>query len=253
MVTVAPRSPDAPVAGAWWRPFASTAGVAVAHVALAPGEAREAQAFARLDAGERESWRRYAPAARRRFALCRAALRSMLCDRLGCPNEELSFGVSAHGKPFAMVSGAPSRIGFNVSHTLNHGLVAIAERGRVGVDVEERVPGRNLRALIEAAMGPDESAELDGLRPAERLRLFYRLWTFKEALVKALGAGFSIDVSRFQVPPRLRWGDAKGTFRFPHLPSVTWGLEEIGGDRFAAALAYELPQGAARGNGRSED
>ena len=70
----------------------------------------------------------------------------------------------------------------------------------------------------------------------------------KEALIKALGTGFSTDPSQFQVPVGMRRGDASCTFRFPHLPSIAWGLEEIGNDRFAAALAYELPsEGIGRG------
>ena len=93
-------------------------------------------------------------------------------------------------------------------------------------------------------MGPDEQAELAALRGAEKLRLFYRIWTLKEALVKALGTGLFTDASQFQVPPRMRWGDPTGTFSFPHLPSVAWGLEEIGNEQFAAGLAYELPPNA---------
>ena len=242
-MTVVQDSPErpAPVADAWWSPFATTAGVTVTHVDLRPDPDREAQAYEWLDEGERVSWRKYLPSPRRRFSLCRAALRAVLCDRLDCRNGQLSFGVAGRGKPFAVVGGAPSPIGFNVSHSGSHGLIALAASGRVGVDVEERVPKPSLDALIEAVMGPEEQAGLDALQGAERLRMFYRLWTFKEALIKALGAGFSTDVSRFQVPPRMRWGGSAGTFRFPHLPSVAWGLEDIGGERFAAALAYELP------------
>ena len=69
-------------------------------------------------------------------------------------------------------------------------------------------------------MGPEEQAELAALQGADRLRLFYRLWTFKEALIKALGTGFSTDISRFQVPAAMRQGDAVGAFKFTHLPSV---------------------------------
>ncbi len=164
----------------------------------------------------------------------------MLCSRLDCGNEELSFGESSHGKPFAVVRGVHAPVGFNVSHSGGHGLIALAAGGRIGVDVEERVPKRNLDSLIEAVMGPRERAELAVLQGAEKLRKFYRFWTFKEALIKALGTGFSTDVSRFEVPERMRLGDARCTFRFPHLPSVSWGLAEIGGEEFAAALAYEL-------------
>ena len=232
---------ETPAVRASWVGLARAAGVTVVHVDLSSNAERETEAFAWLDGAERSTWEKGVPVVRRRFSLCRAALRAILCSRLGCSNEQLSFGASSHGKPFAVVRGARSPVNFNVSHGGIHGLIAVAADGRVGVDIEERVPRRNLHALIESTMGPDEQAELAALRGAERLRLFYRLWTLKEALIKALGTGFSTDPSQFQVPSGMRSGDASGTFRFPHLPSVAWGLREIGNEEFAAALAYEVP------------
>ena len=153
----------------------------------------------------------------------------------------MSFEENDYGKPFALVDGIPAVISFNVSHSGECGLIAFAPAGRLGVDVEEITPRRDLASLIEAVMGPDEQAELAEMRGTARLRQFYRLWTCKEALIKALGTGFSTDVSRFQVPPNIRRGELTGTFRFPHLPTVTWSLQDIGRGEFAAALAYELP------------
>ena len=233
-----------PVAGGWWRTYIVTAGVAVVHVDLTTHPAREAEAYAWLDQGERDSWSKYLPAPRRQFVLCRAALRAILCSWLDCRNEQLSLGLSGYGKPFAVVRGENSPVNFNVSHSGGHGLIALSATRRLGVDIEERSAKRSLAPLIEEVMGPDEQAELHALHGSEKLHRFYRLWTFKEALIKALGTGFSTAPSQFQVPQSMRWGDAVGAFRFPHLQSVTWGLEEIGNQRFAAALAYEAPEKA---------
>lgn len=226
--------------GRWWHPFTTTAGIAVAQVDLRPDPVREAEAYSWLDSGERVSWGEYLPGPRRRFALCRAALRAVLCNLLHCRNEQLAFGASRHGKPFAMIRGAESPVSFNVSHSGDHGLIAWSATGRLGVDIEERAVRRNLALLIQEAMGPDEQAELAALQGAARLERFYRLWTCKEALIKALGTGLATAPSQFQVPPSVRRGARKGMFRFPHVPAVTWGLEEIGNERFAAALAYEM-------------
>ena len=91
-------------------------------------------------------------------------------------------------------------------------------------------------------MGHEEQAELDRLDETSRLRQFFRLWTFKEALIKALGTGFSTDISQFQVPVNIRAGETTGYFRFPHLPSVNWRLEDLSTGDFVAALAYETKQ-----------
>ena len=228
------------VAGPWWSPFTTTTGVQVVHVALSPDPAREAEAFGWLDKAERDAWRKYLPQPRRQFTLCRAALRATLCEQSGCRNDQLSFGAGRHGKPFAIAGGARLPLNFNVSHSGSHGLIALSVAGRLGVDIEERTQRRHLKELIEAVMGPEEQTELAALRESAKLHQFYRLWTLKEALIKALGTGFSTDPSRFQAPLAMRRGGMAGVFSFPHLPSVAWRLEDIGDERFAAALAYEL-------------
>ena len=243
MATIARTPPESLslVPGPWWGPFTTRAGVQVVHVDLAPAPAREAEAYGWLDEAERDAWRKHLPGPRRQFTLCRAALRAILCEQSGYRNDRLSFGASRHGKPFAMAGGARLPLTFNVSHSGGHGLIALsAVGGRLGVDVEERIPRRHLDELVAAVMGPEERAELAALRGPAELRLFYRLWTLKEALIKALGTGFSTDPSGFEAPPAMRGGGVAGVFRFPHLPSVAWRLEDIGDERFAAALAYEL-------------
>ncbi len=243
LAVIGPETGDIsePAAGTWRRLFVKTGGVTVVHVDLAPHPLRQADALGWLDERELGRWRRYLfPGPRHRFALCRAALRSLLCDRLGCDNADLTFGESRYGKPLATVRGKAANISFNVSHSVNHGLIALAKQGRLGIDVEEIVPKRHLDGLIEAAMGPQEQAELAAAPESEKLRRFYRYWTCKEALIKALGTGFSTDIARFQTPLNIRRGETTGVFRFPHLPEVEWRLEDIGGEDFAAALAHEL-------------
>ena len=231
------------VYGPWWGPYTRVDGVTVSHVDLRPNSTFEAKAWELLDQAELSQWRQFLAAGpRRRSSLCRAALRLILCDKIECRNDELSFGASSHGKPFALLRGAPSGVSFNVSHSGEHGLIAVADDGvRVGVDLEEIVAKRNLESLIEAVMGPDEQVQLASLQGIEKLRQFYRIWTSKEALIKALGTGFATDVSRFQISAKTGREGGGHTFRFPHDSSVTWGLEDIGNEAFAAALAYELP------------
>ena len=225
----------------WWRPFRKVGGAAVLHLDLAPDAAREAAALAWLDQEEQSRRQRFRhDGARRRFALCRAALRAILCSQLGCPNQQLAFGASQHGKPYALVNGQPAPIGFNVSHGSDHGLIAFAAEGRLGVDLEERSTTRDLDALIGSVLGPDERAELALARGNHRRHLFYHLWTVKEALIKALGTGHSLDVSQIEVPSSMLHGRKTGIFRFPHIPTVRWWLEDLGNEHFAAAIAHEL-------------
>jgi len=211
------------------------------HVDLTHGEARERRAMAWLDTQELARWRRYLhPRPRRDFALCRAALRAMLCSRLGCRNDELAFGALRYGKPYALVGGRPVPIGFNVSHGGRHGLIALGAAGRIGVDVEERNARRDLDGIMRMVYTPDEQAELDQVNVEQKVRLFFSLWTMKEALIKALGTGFSLNPSRFEIPPALRRGGRAGVFRCPHNPATGWWKERLDTNVLAAAVSCEL-------------
>lgn len=228
----------------WWAPWSETEGASVLHVDLTPDPDREARAVSLLDDAEKSRRNRFLSArARREFALCRAALRISLSQRLGCAGRALSFDCLEHGKPFARVDGRRVETAFNVSHSGRHGLIAIAEHGCLGVDVEERVAQRDLEGIGSMVYGPSERRLLGIAAGGDRVRLFHRLWSMKEALIKALGTGFSLSPSRFEIPEPMLRGARSGVFRFPHLPSQEWRLLDLGERRFAAALAYRLPCG----------
>ncbi len=237
----------------WWVRWREAEGATILHVDLTPDAEREACAVALLDGAERSRRRRFLAArARREFALCRAALRVVLAERLGCSKRQLSFGYLEHGKPFAMVDGRRADIGFNVSHSGRHGLIAIAEHrpaaapehGRVeqlGVDVEERRPRKDLEGIGSLVFSPAERRLLAAAADDNRRRLFYRFWSLKEALIKAVGTGFSRSPRGIEIPAPMLRGARTGEFRFSDSPAETWRLVDLGERRFAAALAWRMP------------
>ena len=231
----------------WWGTLLDIGNIRVVHVDLTPHAGREASALLWLDESEQAQLRRFLyPGPRRRFALCRAVLRSLLCGQLGCDNTQLNFGYACHGKPFAVIGNHPAPISFNVSHSDRRGLIAYAPQGKLGVDVEEYDLRRDMELLIGTVFGPSEQADLAQLHGHHKVRLFYKLWTIKEALIKATGAGFSCDVAKFEVPPALRQGTT-GTFAFPQHPTKKWRVEYVGNEAFAGSIAYEAG-GDAGGN-----
>jgi len=228
---------------AWWSAWRESEDSVILHVDIRPDSDHEERAYGLLDEDERARWDRFVhEGARRRFALCRAALRINLCQRLACSNGELSFGYLEHGKPFAIVNGVPSPANFNVSHSGRHGLIAFAKQDALGVDLEVRRPGRDFDGIGSRVYGPQERLALSAAGRG-KADLFYRLWSLKEALIKALGTGFSLSPSHFEIPPQMLAGDPSAEFRFPHLPSDRFWLEDLGEPRFAAARAYRLGVG----------
>lgn len=175
----------------------------------------------------------------------------MLCERLPCTNEELRFVALEHGKPAAFVGKTPVSASFNVSHGGNHGLIAFAPQGRLGVDIEERHLRHDPDGEIRKVFTPDEQDALASAAGELKTRLFFKLWTLKEAVIKALGTGFSLDTAKFELPrPMYRDGQRQARFELPPLrqlprhPRVSWRLDDLGTDDFAAAVARELtPEG----------
>ncbi len=122
-------------------------------------------------------------APRRQYLRSHAALRAILRKYTEAP---LDFATAEHGKPY--LPAAPE-LKFNLSHSHEMALVAVAQGFEVGVDVERLRPLRECMAIAERFFPPLEAAALADVAPAEREREFFRRWTAIEAKLKARGVG----------------------------------------------------------------
>ncbi len=235
--------PSTSLRDSWWHTYHETSSASIVHVDLTPCALRERIALSQLNREELQRCHHVRSSRRKReFILCRAALRVIVCQRLECLNRDLSFGLSHYGKPFALVDGVRTSISFNVSHSGLHGLIAVASTGRIGVDVEERRTRPDLAGTVQTIMSPLETRVLIGHPNSEVDYHLYRVWTLKEALAKAVGLGFSLNLTRFSLPTAVLDGQRIGELRLPHAPSVRWRLEDLGNSLYAAALVLELTQ-----------
>jgi 4'-phosphopantetheinyl transferase len=164
-----------------WPLEASRRETAALEAALSADERRRAASFV------------FAPD-RRRFIVGRGRMRQILSRYVALPPEALYFHYGAHGKP--ALSAARSAPCFNLSHS--GGLAALAVAGcDVGIDIEEVRPVDG--AVAERFFSARENAALRGLRGADWRDAFYRCWTRKEAVAKALGKGLSLRLASFDV------------------------------------------------------
>src|SRR6185312_10744716 len=74
--------------------------------------------------------------------------------------------------------------------------IAIARGQPVGVDLERIDRVLDAGNLARRFFSKREAAALDALPEPERATAFLRLWTCKEAVLKALGAGISFGLDR---------------------------------------------------------
>jgi 4'-phosphopantetheinyl transferase len=133
---------------------------------------------------------------RHRFLRGRYALRQILGAYVERPARDVPLLVGAHGKPHLDLG---QRIEFNLSHSDDFALLAISARSEVGVDVERLRTPRDIRALARSVFSRQENAAFDAL-PDDALTLpFFTCWTQKEAVLKALGTGLSLDAKSIHV------------------------------------------------------
>lgn len=128
---------------------------------------------------------------RARFMAARGWLRTILSSCLGTEPQRVEFGQGPKGKPRLGGEFARSGLQFNLSHSKNLAVIAVAPRDRVGVDVEQLREVPQLRGLVERAFSPRERDEINKLPAGEQHQAFFRTWTRKEACLKAAGEGIA--------------------------------------------------------------
>ena len=226
----------------WAREYARIGDVTIVYVDLSESLQNESHAHDLLDTKERERARRFdSLPARRRFILCRAALRIYLNEKMGTLNSDLSFTMERNERPRALVRRQEVPWNFNVSHTEGHGLLAFAEQGRIGVDIELRNERYENNSELHKVLSEHERELLMHTERRDRAEVFVKFWTLKEAFIKAIGEGFRADTTAFTIPDSIVTGnDDHVVVRFAPLSDATWELHSLHDNRFVAAFAHEL-------------
>ena len=143
-------------------------------------------------------------AAARRFIGARAALRMVLGESTRVAPTDLEFRFGEHGKPY-LTDGGPF---FNASDSGDIVVIALTP-AEVGVDIELLRPLGRRQRLARRICTDREIEALEQVPEHDREALLLRLWTCKEAGLKAIGTGLSGGVRNVEVeipvngPPKL--------------------------------------------------
>lgn len=143
---------------------------------------------------------------REAFTAAHALTRAMLSEVTGKPSTAWRFVEDNNGRPEVASSCAPPGLRFNISHTRGVVACVVAYRA-VGVDVESADHMPDLR-IADTVFAPEEALVLKSAPPALQRVLFFRLWTLKEAFIKATGEGLRRPLHSFSFtldPVRIRF------------------------------------------------
>lgn len=139
---------------------------------------------------------------RRRYLAAHVALRRILAGYTALPARDLRLTLGPHGKPSLAEPVSPSgRLEFNLSHSADLAVIAVAWERPVGVDLERWRHEMDHLALAERFFSRAERASLRALegRQDEVVHGFFAAWSRKEAYLKARGEGVTRGLHHFDV------------------------------------------------------
>lgn len=197
--------------------------------------ARPANVAEQLRHDEVHVWHlNYRPAQRR------APLHAVLAGYLGINIGQVILREEAYGRP-ALAGAADSALGFNWSHSGPHAMIALGCGITPGIDLEQLRTRPRALAIARRFFSIDEVRMLETVAPSERSAAFLRVWTAKEAVLKAHGRGLAFGLDRLSID----FGtDGLALQRMEGESVEAWQLLSLASDApVVAALAW---RGAAR-------
>lgn len=142
------------------------------------------------------------PDDRARWQVGRGVLRLVLAQALGLEPAAIPLAQGINGRPTLDPVRAVRGVAFNLSHSGDRLAIAIAQSPTLpllGVDIEQLRPVPEMVGVAERVFTPAERRVLMSAGGADRILVFHRLWTRKEACLKATSAGFTLPADSFGV------------------------------------------------------
>jgi 4'-phosphopantetheinyl transferase len=166
---------------------------------------------------------------RKRFVAGRGVLRDILSLYLDTPAGNIAFCYGRHGKLAVSAPAGGTDIYFNLSHSKDWMVCALARARAVGVDIEHVRSNIDCEEMAALVFSDSDRCNLDRVPAHAKLRSFFDAWTGKEAYVKAVGKGLF-----FPLP------EIEGTLRPDNAPPLSRrsSVPDAGGwSRLALAVA----------------
>jgi 4'-phosphopantetheinyl transferase len=136
---------------------------------------------------------------RQRFIVGRGLLRVILGYYLDVPPGQIQFCYGIRGKPALSNTDGSSVLQFNVSHSHNLAVYAIARDRELGIDLEHLRLVNEADRIVRSFFTQSEQAIWATLPADQKQAAFFNAWTRKEAYLKAIGDGLALPTSQVEV------------------------------------------------------
>ncbi|PKN89222.1 MAG: hypothetical protein CVU51_01225 [Deltaproteobacteria bacterium HGW-Deltaproteobacteria-1] len=136
---------------------------------------------------------------RNRYIKGHFMLRSLIGMYLDIDFYDQEFHANRYGKPAMQTFHENNSIHFNISNSENIYVCAFREKGEIGIDIERIHDLPDMDQIVERFFSFDEKKVFRSLQEQNRKHTFFRYWTRKEALLKAMGVGLSFPLNQVDV------------------------------------------------------
>lgn len=181
------------------------------------------------------------PQHRRRFIAARGILRQLLGEYLQLNPSEVKFAYGDRGKPFLSGSLGNSSLQFNVSHSQEYALLGFSLNRPIGVDIEYLRQMPDALKIAQRFFSQREFSLLCDAPAEQQNRLFFLLWTAKEAYLKAIGIGLSGMLDNVEITFDTTQISARLGIEQDRVALTNWSLYSyIPTSDYIAAIAVEM-------------
>lgn len=195
--------------------------------------------WAVLDPAEQAQARRFRfERDQHRYVAAHAMLRFALAVAAGCRMQDLLFARAGNGRPLLR---APAGLQFNLSHSGALAACIVTRGTPCGIDIEHIQPDTHIDDIAKRHFSMAEQRYLARIDDGEaRRQAFFRLWTLKEAFMKALGTGLQTPLDAIDFGDL----DAATAPRYQAAPLRGWQFEEYvvdAGHALSIAVEQQVP------------
>lgn len=124
-------------------------------------------------------------------------VRQVLAKYLNIAPAEVEFSHAVMGKPFLK----QGNLFFNYSYRTTFGVLALSKTHEVGVDIENIKLLQDPPTFASFSFSENERELIFNSTPEKFQDTLFTFWTFKEAIIKALGVGLNADLTQIDLAP----------------------------------------------------
>ena len=175
---------------------------------------------------------------RKRYAARHGLLRLLLGRYLNLEAENIHFELKGNGKPRLANYFGTGELFFSTAHSKGLALFAFSQDSVIGIDIEYIRDINHMEPIAERFFSPGERTAFQGLTNGKKRETFFRIWTRKEALLKATGEGISDRLDEIDTSPVIDNSTSKISSGPVSYRGSTWYINDFQIDGcYQAALA----------------